>query len=141
MGLRTWDAVAAAIFCGRWIKGGGGVDFRGCQRPMNPLGASPRKILIVKLSAIGDVIQTLPMFTALRRKFPMAEIDWLVEEDSAGLLKGYPGLDNVIVSRRKSWQRGIFGKGNLGFTLREIRSFLRELRKKNTIGSLIFMEF
>jgi 3-deoxy-D-manno-octulosonic-acid transferase/heptosyltransferase-1 len=97
---------------------------------MNSDSAIPEKILIVKLSAIGDVVQALPMFTALRRNFPRAEIEWLVEEDAAGILRGYPGLNNVIVSRRKTWQKGFLGRGRVRSTLREIRSFLRELRHK-----------
>ena len=102
------------------------------QRPadaMKPAPASPQKILIVKLSAIGDVIQTLPMLAALRRRFPEAEIDWVVEEEAAGLLKGYPGIDRVLVSRRKSWQREIRGKGRFAAALREIIRFVKDLRK------------
>ena len=38
-------------------------------------------ILIVKLSAIGDVIHTLPALNAIRRRYPHARITWLVEED------------------------------------------------------------
>jgi len=89
----------------------------------------PRKILIVKLSAIGDVIQTLPMLTALRRRFPEAQIDWVVEEEAAGLLKGYPGIDRVLVSRRKTWQKIFWKKGSFFSILREIRLFVKDLRK------------
>lgn len=96
---------------------------------MKPATPSPRKILIVKLSAIGDVIQTLPMLAALRRRFPEAQIDWVVEEEAAGLLKGYPGIDRVLMSRRKSWLRKIREKGNLGATLREILRFVKDLRE------------
>ena len=40
-------------------------------------------ILIVKLSAIGDVIHTLPSLSALRRLYPDAHITWVVEEAAA----------------------------------------------------------
>ena len=50
----------------------------------------PRSILIVKLSAIGDVIQTLPMVEALKNQYPQARIDWVVEEDASDLLQGHP---------------------------------------------------
>ena len=102
------------------------------QRPagvMKSAQSPPRKILIVKLSAIGDVIQSLPMLKALRRKFPEAQIDWVTEEESAGILKGYPGIDRVLVSRRKSWQKSIREKGKFRATLREILRFVRELRE------------
>lgn len=64
-------------------------------------------ILIVKTSAIGDVIHTFPVLNALRRKYPEARIDWLVEEAAADLVIGHPALDNVLLSRRKAWVRDL----------------------------------
>jgi lipopolysaccharide heptosyltransferase I len=60
-------------------------------------------ILIVKLSALGDVVQTIPAFEALRNHYPAAYISWLVEEGAAELLEYYPGLNEVYVCQRKSW--------------------------------------
>jgi len=60
-------------------------------------------ILIVKLSALGDVVQTIPAFEALRNHYSSAHISWLVEEEVASLLQYYPGLDEVMVCRRRSW--------------------------------------
>ena len=48
-------------------------------------------ILIVKLSAIGDVIHTLPALAALRRRYPDADITWVVEEAAADLLTAQIG--------------------------------------------------
>jgi len=90
----------------------------------------PRSILIVKLSAIGDVIQTLPMVEALKKRYPLASIDWLVEEDASSLLFGHPTLDRIIVSRRKSWLKRLFKKGEFRRTLKEMGKFLRELRSR-----------
>ncbi|MDA8418641.1 MAG: lipopolysaccharide heptosyltransferase I [Desulfobacteraceae bacterium] len=61
------------------------------------------KILIVKTSAIGDVIHTLPALNCLRRHYPEARIDWLVEEAAAEAVIGHRAVDRVLVSRRKSW--------------------------------------
>jgi len=105
------------------------VDFERSGGSVKEASAFPGKILIVKLSAIGDVIQTLPMLAALRRRFPQARIDWLVEEEAAGLLKGYPGLDRVLVSRRKTWQKQLWKRGTRISTLREIFHFIKELRE------------
>ena len=58
------------------------------------------KVLIVKLSALGDVVQALPVAMAIRRQVPSAELHWLVEEPSAELLAGHPALDQVLVSPR-----------------------------------------
>jgi len=93
-------------------------------------GEDPRYILIVKLSAIGDVIQTLPMVKALKNRYPMARIDWLVEEDASDILRGHPVLDRVIISRRKSWLRGFWQRGRIRETAWEIGQFLREVRSR-----------
>ncbi len=64
----------------------------------------PRNILIVRLSAIGDVIHTLPCLNALREAFPKAHIGWLVEELSAPLLRGHPQIDELFVIPKKKWR-------------------------------------
>ena len=64
-------------------------------------------ILIVKLSAIGDVIHTLPALSALRAHFPDAHITWVVEEAASELVKGHQGLNRVLISGRKRWAKGL----------------------------------
>jgi heptosyltransferase-1 len=53
------------------------------------------RILLIKLSAFGDVIHALPTLEALRSLYPQAHIAWLVEEAFAPLLAGHPALDEV----------------------------------------------
>jgi len=60
-------------------------------------------ILIIRLSALGDVAHCLPALDALRRHFPEARISWAVEEAAAGLLEGHPQLDEVIRVPRRAW--------------------------------------
>lgn len=84
-------------------------------------------ILIVKLSAIGDVIHTLPSLVALRRLYPDAHITWVVEEAAADLVKNHPYLDAVLISRRKSWSKDI-QKGKILKPLFNLRSLIKELR-------------
>jgi len=84
-------------------------------------------ILIVKTSAIGDVIHTLPALNALRRKYPEARIDWLVEEAAADLVIGHKALDRVLVSRRKAWVRDL-RQGRVLTAWRGFVAFVRELR-------------
>jgi len=84
-------------------------------------------ILIIKLSAIGDVIHTLPALAELRKLYPDAQITWLVEEAAADLVINHPYLDKVLISRRKNWLKD-FKNGQIRNPLREIRSFLKELR-------------
>jgi heptosyltransferase-1 len=85
------------------------------------------KILIVKLSAIGDVIHTLPALNALREHYPDAHITWLVEAAAADLVIGHRALDRVIVSNRKHWIDQL--KGRARWTaISEMREFWGELR-------------
>jgi 3-deoxy-D-manno-octulosonic-acid transferase/heptosyltransferase-1 len=84
-------------------------------------------ILIVKLSAIGDVIHTLPALNAIRSHYPDAHITWLVEEDAAPLVKGHETLDRVLVSRRKRWLKALRSSSLLN-TIREIGDFMKALR-------------
>ena len=60
------------------------------------------RLLIVRLSALGDVVHTLPLAAALRRAFPDGVLDWVVDERSAALLSLVPVLDRVVVLRTRS---------------------------------------
>jgi heptosyltransferase-1 len=84
-------------------------------------------ILIVKLSAIGDVIHTLPALNAIRNTYPEARITWLVEEAAQDLVKGHPALDRVLVSKRKRWLKELKSPLFLS-AMKEVYGFLRELR-------------
>lgn len=74
------------------------------------------KILIVKLSSIGDVVHTLPALAAIRRALPKAEIAWAVETGAAEILRGNQLLDNVIEIDTRS-----IGGGSR--QIRELRRF------------------
>lgn len=64
----------------------------------------PRRILIVRFSAIGDVVHGLPCLIALRTRFPQAEIAWLVEETAAPLLHGHWALDRLMIVKKNWYQ-------------------------------------
>lgn len=63
------------------------------------LNGVPR-ILIIRLSAIGDVVRVLPALHALRDLYPTAQIDWIVEPKSAAIVEGHPALDQVLLFER-----------------------------------------
>jgi len=86
------------------------------------------RILIIRLSALGDVAYALPALSALRRHCPHAHIAWAVEEAAAELLKGHPQLDELIVVPRKTWHKRI-KRGHLG-ALIDIWRFRRRLGSK-----------
>ena len=87
-------------------------------------------ILIVKLSAIGDVVHTLPSLAALKGHFPDAHITWVIEEAAADLIKNHPYLDRVIVSHRKQWITNLKNIKKIGSALKEIRQFIAALRER-----------
>jgi lipopolysaccharide heptosyltransferase I len=64
-----------------------------------------RKILLIKLSAVGDVVHTIPVLNKLRQRYPSAQIDWLVTPAIAELLRHNPAISNVIEFARDDWSR------------------------------------
>ena len=85
------------------------------------------KILIVKLSAIGDVIHTLPALTALRRHYPNAQIDWLIEDAAADLVQGHAALSRALVWRRREFVK-LLRAGKLSSAVRLFLSMVLALR-------------
>lgn len=68
----------------------------------------PRRVLIVKLSAVGDVVHVLPALAALRRALPEAHIGWVAHPGPASLLEGHPELDSLFkLPRPKNLRQGI----------------------------------
>jgi heptosyltransferase-1 len=88
---------------------------------------APENVLLVKLSAIGDVIHTLPVLNAIKRHYPKARITWLVEEAAASLIEGHQALDRVLVSKRKRWLKGLSGPARFQHIKAAI-AFIRDLR-------------
>ncbi|MCX7781640.1 MAG: lipopolysaccharide heptosyltransferase I [Negativicutes bacterium] len=69
-----------------------------------------KNILIIKLSAIGDVIHALPVSRALKQCMPDAKITWIVEKPAFDLLTNNPDIDEIILFDKpkfKSWQSAI----------------------------------
>lgn len=88
----------------------------------------PKRILIVKLSAIGDVLMATPVAKALRTAYPDSYIAWIVERKSADVVLGNPYLDEVIV-----WDRVKGGNVFNGVTkfLSALSCLHKELKSKN----------
>ncbi len=65
--------------------------------PRSPLDQlNPRRICLIKPSALGDVIQALPVLAGLRKRWPDAHISWVVNRSFANLLEGHPDLNEII---------------------------------------------
>ncbi len=56
-----------------------------------------KRILLIKLSAVGDVVHTIALLNALRRRYRDARIDWLLKPSLAELIRVHPGVSNVLV--------------------------------------------
>jgi heptosyltransferase-1 len=82
------------------------------------------RILLIRTSALGDVVHCLPVLSALRSALPEARIAWVVEDLFAPLLEGHPDLDEVIPVRLRAWRKCALA----GDTRRELFRFVRRLR-------------
>lgn len=71
------------------------------SQPMNWPRFAARRIAIIKPSALGDVVQALPLLPALRRRFPASHITWVIQRELADLVTGHPDLDAVIRCDRR----------------------------------------
>jgi lipopolysaccharide heptosyltransferase I len=89
-----------------------------------PLREYPaRRIALIKPSALGDIIHSLPVLTALRRRYPQAYISWVVNRGYEALLRGHPDLDSTLPFDRRAGRNGLFGSA-MNYT-----GFLRRLRR------------
>lgn len=79
----------------------------------------PLRILITRLSAIGDCILTVPVLNALRDHFPNAFLSWVVESTTAPLLEGHAALDQLVVAQR-DWLKRPSETWSLREQLREL---------------------
>jgi heptosyltransferase I len=85
------------------------------------------KILLIKPSALGDVVTALPALSALRRSFPQARISWLIRPEFAPLIEGHPHLDEIIFFDRKLYAKAWYSPTAAGALLSLI-SKLRQSR-------------
>lgn len=97
--------------------------------PAPELPEKPRAILVVRLSARGDVMFATPVIRALRRRYPDAHLTWVVERAASDVVLHNPGLDEVIVWDRKAWKDHIT-KGRLGEARRSFRRFRERLQAR-----------
>ncbi len=70
---------------------------------MNNILRKMENFLIIRLSSLGDIIHTLPAYSALRKKFSEARITWVVEEKGKEILDFVPGIDKTIAARTQGW--------------------------------------
>jgi lipopolysaccharide heptosyltransferase I len=75
-----------------------------------------RRLLVVKMSSLGDVVHALPVAAAVKHRWPGLRLTWAVEEPTAQLLRGHPSIDRVVALPPlrwrvpdRAWLRGLGG--------------------------------
>ncbi len=97
------------------------------DRPLIP--RPPRSILLVRLTARGDVVFSSPIVRALRRSYPEARISWLGEAHTKELIEHHPELHRVFSWDRTKW-KNLARKWKFLSLLREALALVRSLRKE-----------
>lgn len=98
--------------------------------PAPALPERPGAILLVRLSARGDVMFATPIIRALRTRYPDTHLTWVVEPKSSDVVLDHPGLDEVVVWDRDHWKR-LLRSGRLGELRAAFRSFRDTLRARD----------
>lgn len=91
------------------------------------------RIVIVKLSAIGDVVHALPAVAALRRVLPDARLAWVVEKRAAAILQDSPVIDELIEIDTRAWRKRLTSRA----TLADLRERIAALRGHSGIDIAI----
>lgn len=84
------------------------------------------KILIIRLSALGDTIHTLPLASVIKKSYPESRIDWVVEDKAKHFIHNNPLIDKCFVMPRSHWKKR-------GFSIKNIIEFfeiIKEIRKE-----------
>lgn len=88
---------------------------RTLSQPLTP--APGARVCIVLLTAVGDAVHALPVLNALKRRVPGIHLTWVIQPGPAGLVRGHPAVDELVIFHRKRGIRGFL----------EVR---RELRRR-----------
>jgi lipopolysaccharide heptosyltransferase II len=96
--------------------------------PLTPLHFQPRRILVIRLDLIGDLVLSLTVIQALKKTYPEAEIDLLATPGSAQVVVGHPDIHAIISYDPNIWRRP---RALLhGRNWREALALMRRLRMK-----------
>ncbi len=97
------------------------------SRPSQPSRPhQPLRILLVRVSSLGDVLHNLPMVADILRQHPDASIDWVVEEAYVSLVRLHPQVRRIIPFALRRWRKSLTS----GATRAEIKAFFGALREQ-----------
>jgi lipopolysaccharide heptosyltransferase I len=83
------------------------------------------RILLIKPSALGDVVHTIPVLVKLRARYPRARIDWLITPENAEIVRCHPALSNVILFARRDFSK----RGRKWRAMLDFLDLLKEIRR------------
>ena len=86
-----------------------------------------KNILIIKPSALGDIVHSLPFLNVIKKTFPRARIDWVVAHGLHTFLEDHPMIDTLWVIKKDEWKK----PGRLARTVREIYGLAKGLKNRN----------
>ncbi len=84
------------------------------------------KLLIIKPSALGDIVHTLPFLAAVKKTYPHCEVHWLVAKGLHTFLEGHPLIHRLWLFDKQRWKRG----GNMAQTMVELKDLWQGLRRE-----------
>jgi lipopolysaccharide heptosyltransferase I len=96
------------------------------------------KVLVIRLSALGDIIHCLPAAALIKRRLPEAELTWLVEPAGAAVLAGNPVVDEVLVVPTREWRGKLSRPGEWRGVAGDIISFAASLRTRRFDAAVDF---
>jgi len=83
------------------------------------------RILLIKPSALGDVVHTIPVLVKLRARYPSARIDWLITPENADIVRCHPALSNVVLFARRDFSK----RGRRWRALMAFFDLLKQIRR------------
>lgn len=89
-----------------------------------------KRILIIRLSAIGDVLRVLPALEVIRKNYPGSYIGWVVEEPARDILEAHPDIDELFIFPKKSIVKKLKSIKNSGEALKDFSGFMKKIREK-----------
>jgi ADP-heptose:LPS heptosyltransferase len=89
-----------------------------------------KRVGIIKMWALGDIVMATPMLAALRAAHPDVRVTWVVDEAHGEILRGHPDIDDLIVLHSGEWRR-LLRKGNYPGWLRRSRELHGMMRDRN----------
>ncbi len=85
------------------------------------------KLLLIKMSSLGDVFHTFPALTEAKQQIPDLEVTWVVEEGFAAMAGWHPAVTKVLPIGWRRWRKNLFNKQNRT----ELKAFLTALKQES----------